>query len=181
MSRITLTNVYKELTKIGRDLQRRMRMELAAQGKAGGELDRSIRSYVIPRRGKGLVVEIVAADYAKYVDQGVQGKFRNKDPRQAKSPYKFGTGTGNKGELTEAIRQWRKRKGLKQWRDLKTGRYISYESQVLLIARAIYNRGLAPTYFIERPLKGMEMEMRKRLTAAYVKDIEAHLQKIADQ
>ena len=111
----------------------------------------------------------------------MQGKFRNKDPRQAKSPYKFGTGTGNKGELTEAIRQWRKRKGLKQWRDLKTGRYISYESQVLLIARAIYNRGLAPTYFIERPLKGMEMEMRKRLTAAYVKDIEAHLQKIADQ
>lgn len=181
MSRITLTNVYKELTKIGRDLQRRMRMELAAQGKAGGELDRSIRSYVIPRRGKGFTVEIAAADYAKYVDQGVQGKFKNKDPRQAKSPYKFGTGTGKKGELTEAIRQWRERKGLKQWRDLKTGRYISYESQVLLIARAIYNRGLAPTYFIERPMKGMEKEMRERLTAAYVKDIEAHLQKIADQ
>ncbi len=181
MSRITLTNVYKELTKIGRDLQRRMRMELAAQGKAGGELDRSIRSYVIPRRGKGFTVEIAAADYAKYVDQGVQGKFKNKDPRQSKSPYKFGTGTGKKGELTEAIRQWRERKGLKQWRDLKTGRYISYESQVLLIARAIYNRGLAPTYFIERPMKGMEKEMRKRLTAAYVKDIEAHLQKIADQ
>ncbi len=180
MSRLKLTNVYKEMTRIGRELQRRMRLSLAAQGKAGGNLDKSIRSYVIPRRGKGLVIEIAAADYAKYVDQGVQGKFRNKDRRQSKSPYKFGSGTGKKGELTQAIREWRERKGLKQWRDEKTGRFISYESQVLLIARAIYNRGLAPTYFIERPLKGMEREIKQRLTAAYVKDIEAHLQKIAD-
>jgi len=56
-------------------------------------------------------------DYGTFVDLGVKGKTSsNKAPD---SPYKFGSGTGQKGGLTKGINQWVKQKGF-QFRDKKS-------------------------------------------------------------
>ena len=164
-------NTQIALGKAGKELRRRMRQSLSQRGKnASGSLSKSLsyEQYVDKRYGPRLIM--TGDSHATFVDQGVRGKFRNKDPRQAKSPYKFGTGTGKKGGLTKGIRAWRDHKGLRQWRDRKTGRYISYESQAFLIARAIYNRGLAPTYFIEDTVKRYEPEMFEMVGEALAQD-----------
>ena len=104
-------------------------------------------------------------EHGYYQDQGVRGKSSNiKAPN---SPFKFGSGTGKKGGLTEGIKKWVRAKRF-QFKNRETGKFMSYESTALLIARSIYNKGLKPTLFFTKPFtnafKRLPDEMVKGLS-----------------
>lgn len=88
-------------------------------------------------------------DYGSFVDQGVRGK--KSSSKAPKSPYRFGSGRGKKGGLTDAINKWTRRKGL-QFRE-KNGRFLSYDSTAFLITRSIYNKGIKPSLFFTKPFE----------------------------
>ena len=121
--------------------------------------------------GDYFIVEFSMADYGTFVDKGVRGAggkfpdtskyagswggkrfYRTYKGRKKQSPYKFGTGTGEKGGLTKALSKWIKRKGIRG-RSAKTGRFITDKSLVRLMARAIYIRGIHGISFFQRALE----------------------------
>ncbi|QGG54159.1 hypothetical protein [Lysinibacillus pakistanensis] len=57
-----------------------------------------------------------------------------------------------KGGLTKGIDKWVRRKGI-QFRDRKTGQYMSYNSTAFLITRSIYNKGIALSLFFTKPFE----------------------------
>jgi len=109
-------------------------------------------------------------EHGSYQDQGVRGK--TSSIKAPNSPFKFGTGTGKKGGLTTGIKKWVRAKRF-QFRQRKpdgtsTGKFMSYDSTALLIARSIYNKGLKPTLFFTKPFnnafKRLPEEMVKGLS-----------------
>jgi len=90
-------------------------------------------------------------EYGNYVDQGVKGK--ESSSRAPNSPFRFGTGSskGSKS-LSEIMAEYAKRKGF-QWRDSKTGRFMSHQSMGYIMARSKYNKGVAPSMFFTRPFE----------------------------
>jgi hypothetical protein len=90
-------------------------------------------------------------DHGSYQDQGVKGKTSSN--RAPNSPYKFGTGTGPEGGLTQGIKAWVKAKRIqfKSKEEGAKGRFLSYDQTARLITRAIYNKGLKPSYFFTKP------------------------------
>lgn len=88
-------------------------------------------------------------DYGKFQDKGVKGKASSS--KAPKSPYKFGTGTGKKGGLTNSIDKWVRRKRF-QFTN-KKGKFLSYEQTARLVTRSIYLKGIEPTNFYSRPFE----------------------------
>jgi hypothetical protein len=109
-------------------------------------------------------------DYGAYQDKGVKGKFSsNKAPD---SPYKFGSKTGRKGGLTEGIEKWVKQRGI-QFRDKKSGRYITYKSTAFIITRSIFATGLKPSLFFTKPFEaGYKKYIDVDLLKAFSKDLD---------
>jgi hypothetical protein len=99
------------------------------------------------KKGSSIGLYFEMEDHGSYQDQGVKGKTSSN--RASNSPYKFGTGTGPKGGLTEGIKGWVKAKRI-QFKDIK-GRFMSYEQTAFIITRSIYNKGLKPSYFFTKP------------------------------
>mgnify|MGYP006919678364 FL=1 len=86
-------------------------------------------------------------DYGMFVDEGVKGK--TSSAKAPKSPFRFGTGSGRKGGLSESIPKWVRQKRF-QFQD-KKGKFMSYEQTGFLIARSIYNKGIKSSYFFTKP------------------------------
>ena len=116
------------------------------------------------------IVGFQMADYGTFVDLGVKGKTSsNKAPN---SPYKFGSGTGKKGGLTKGINQWVKQKGF-QFRDKKSGKFLSYDSTAYLITRSIFHKGIKPSLFFTKPFEaGYKKYIDVDLMKAFGQDIE---------
>jgi hypothetical protein len=109
-------------------------------------------------------------DYGTFVDLGVKGKTSsNKAPN---SPYKFGSGTGKKGGLTKGINQWVRQKGF-QFRDRKSGKFLSYDSTAYLITRSIFHKGIKPSLFFTKPFEaGYKKYIDVDLMKAFSQDVE---------
>jgi hypothetical protein len=109
-------------------------------------------------------------DYGTFVDLGVKGKTSsNKAPN---SPYKFGSGSGQKGGLTKGINKWVKQKGF-QFRNKKTGRFLSYDSTAYLITRSIFHKGIKPSLFFTKPFEaGYKKYIEVDLIKAFGQDVE---------
>ena len=95
-------------------------------------------------------------EHGYYQDQGVRGK--NSSIKAPNSPFKFGTGTGKKGGLTEGIQRWVKaRKFQFRQRDPETkkstGKFLSYDATAWIITRSIYAKGIRPTLFFTKPFE----------------------------
>ena len=99
----------------------------------------------------------------------VQGASRNIFSRQSESPFKFGSGNGPRG-LRGAIDKWVAKKGF-QFSDKKTGRFMSFKSTAFVVSRAIYNRGLKPTFFISDTLKRLKPKAMQMLSKAMNEDM----------
>lgn len=108
--------------------------------------------------------------YGDFQDQGVKGK--RSSAKAPKSPFKFGSGTGKEGGLTEAIEKWVKaRKFQFRERDSKTkkstGKFLSYKSTAWVITRSIYAKGLKPTLFFTRPFQEAYKNLPDELAKEY--------------
>jgi len=133
------------------------------------ELYNSLKGEVVTDKGF-TIVGFQMADYGQFVDLGVKGKTSsNKAPN---SPFKFGSGTGRKGGLTQGINKWVKQKGF-QFRDKKSGKFLSYDSTAYLITRSIFQKGIKPSLFFTKPFEaGYKKYIDVDLLKAFGQDIE---------
>ena len=114
-------------------------------------------------------------EYGYYQDRGVKG---------AKSSYpqigmygtlaKFGSGKGKSGGLTKGIKQWVRAKRF-QFRDKKTGRFMSYDSTAFLITRSVYNKGIKPSLFFTKPFERAFKKLPEELVEKFGLDVEDFL------
>lgn len=88
-------------------------------------------------------------EYGQYQDQGVKGK--KSSAKAPKSPFKFGSGTGKKGGLTQEIQKWVEKRRF-QFKD-ERGKFMSYKSTAWVITKSIYSKGLKPTMFFTKPFQ----------------------------
>jgi len=116
------------------------------------------------------IVGFSMADYGMYQDQGVKGK--SSSAKAPNSPFKFGSGSGLKGGLTNGIEKWVKQKRI-QFKDKKNGRFISYQSTAFLITRSIYQTGLRPSLFFTKPFAaGKKKYIDSEIGEAFTMDID---------
>lgn len=111
-------------------------------------------------------------DYGQFQDLGVRGK--TSSSRAPRSPFKFGTGSGAKGGLTNGIDNWVKRKRI-QFKNRKSGKFMSYENTAFLIRNSIYNKGLKPTMFFSKPFEDGFLRLPDDVIEAYGLDVENFL------
>lgn len=117
-------------------------------------------------------LDFLMEDYAAFVDKGVQGK--NSTAKAPNSPFRFGSGSGKKGGLTQGIDKWVRLKGI-QFKSKDTGMKLSYKNTAFLITRGIYNKGIKPTLFFTKPFeKGFE-KLDNELIQAFGLDVEEFL------
>ena len=119
---------------------------------------------------KGYSLSFEMEDHGFYQDKGVKGK--KSSAKAPNSPYKFGSGKGKKGGLTEGIQRWVKARKF-QFKD-KRGKFMSYDSTAWIITRSIYAKGLRPTLFFTKPFEAAY----KRLPQDLVNDLKIDLEKI---
>lgn len=100
-------------------------------------------------------------EYGFYQDQGVKGKSSGK----SLSGFKFGSGTGKEGGLTEGIKKWVKLRRI-QFRD-KNGRFLSNDATAMLITRSIWHKGIKPSMFFTRPFNNAFKNLPNELIDAY--------------
>jgi hypothetical protein len=105
--------------------------------------------------------------YGAYQDLGVQGK--NSISKAPNSPFRFGKGTGKKGGLTEGIKEWVRKRRF-QFKDKKTGKFLSYESTAFLITRGIYNKGIRPSMFFTKPFEAAYRNLPDELVKSFALD-----------
>ena len=113
------------------------------------------------------------ADHGKFQDQGVHGLTSsyivNKD-----SPFKFGKSKGKKASengLSANIFKWVKARRF-QFRDKKSGKFMSYKNTAFLISGSIYNKGLKATKFFTKPFEAAFKKLPEEIVKAYGLDVE---------
>jgi hypothetical protein len=133
------------------------------------ELYNSIKGEIVSEKDY-TIVGFKMADYGMFQDQGVKGK--SSSAKAPNSPFKFGSGTGKKGGLTNGIEKWVKQKGI-QFRDKKSGKFISYQSTAFIISRSIYQTGLRPSLFFTKPFEaGKKKYIDGEIGQAFAMDID---------
>ena len=164
-----LSNVEKELKNFAKYVVTKSRMNLRSSDKnSSGDLSRSLDSNVKVSKNS-FELSFLMEDYGVFQDKGVKGK--SSSAKAPNSPFKFGTGTGRKGGLSEGINKWVKRKRF-QFRDKKSGKFLSYDSTAFLISRSIYHKGIAPSLFFTKPFEKAFKGLSKDLVEAYKLDVE---------
>lgn len=114
-------------------------------------------------------VQFYMADYGAFQDLGVKGK--NSSSKAPNSPFKFGSGTGQQGGLRKGIFDWVKKRRF-QFKDRKSGRFLSYESTAFLITRGIYNKGMKPSMFFTKPFEAAYKNLPDELVQSFGLDTE---------
>ena len=165
-----LSNVEKELKNFAKYVVTKARVNLRGSDKnSSGKLAKSLDSDVKVSKNS-FQLAFLMEDYGVFQDKGVRGK--SSSAKAPNSPFKFGSGTGKKGGLSEGINKWVKRKRF-QFRDKKSGRFLSYDSTAFLISRSIYQKGIAPSLFFTKPFEKAFKGLNKDLVEAYKLDVEA--------
>ena len=165
-----MTHLIEALRKIGRIWRKNARISLKMQDKVNtGKLYNSM-SVTVGEDTDGYFVNITPqVHYWEFVDKGVQGASKNIFTRQSESPFKFGSGKGPRG-LRGAIDKWVVQKNLEGSRDAQ-GRFVPRKSMTYMISKAIYTRGLKPTFFISDTKKRLKSKILRWLGKALGQDV----------
>lgn len=145
-------SVRTELNKFGKYVVQQSRSNLTRKKKKDtGDLYKSI-SYdlFVSQTESSFSLSFKMSDYGTFIDKGVKGVTSSR--KAPKSPYKFGSGTGVKGGLTNGIDRWVSRKRI-QFQDRKSGKFMSYKQTAYLIRNSIWNKGIETTNFFTDPLE----------------------------
>jgi len=167
-----LDNIEQELKQFAEYVVKESRANLKRQGKdSTAKLSKSIDSNVDVFKNS-FSLSFLMEDYGTFQDKGVKGK--SSSAKAPNSPFRFGSGTGRKGGLTEGINKWVQRKRF-QFRDRKSGRFLSYKSTAFLISRSIYQKGIAPSLFFTKPFEKAFKGLSKDLLEPFKLDIETFM------
>jgi hypothetical protein len=133
------------------------------------ELYNSLKGEILTENNYS-IVGFSMAEYGQFQDQGVKGK--SSSLKAPNSPFKFGTGSGEKGGLTKSIDKWVRARGF-QFRDKKSGKFMSYEQTGYLISRSIFQKGIKPSLFFTKPFEaGYKKYIDTDLMKAFGQDID---------
>jgi hypothetical protein len=138
-----------------------------------GSLYKSIKGEVLQEKNYFLI-GFEYDYYGEFLDKGVKGKSSSR--KAPNSPYKFGNKSGRKGGLTEGIDKWVRQKGI-QFRDKKSGKFLTYQSTAFIIARSIYMTGIKSSFFFTKPF---EAGYKKYIQTDLVKALKIDLETIVD-
>jgi len=157
----------KVLTKFSKYVVSQSRANLTRKDKnVKGNLYQSIKGETFTGKNSiGIYFEM--KDYGEFQDKGVKGI--SSSAKAPNSPYRFGSGSGREGGLTEGINQWVKDRRF-QFRDK------SYEQTAFLITRSIYNKGIEASRFFSKPFEVGFERLPEELIEAYGLDLEKLLQ-----
>ena len=103
-------------------------------------------------------------EYGAYQDLGVKGK--NSASKAPQSPYRFGSGTGKKGGLTAAMEKWVVQRRI-QFKDRKSGKFMSYKSTAWVLTKSIYSKGIKPSLFFTKPFEAAYKNLPEELIEKY--------------
>ena len=157
-------SVKDALELFGKRIQQQSKSNLTKKGKKDkGDLYNSI-GYEVKVSKNSFQLSFTMEDYGLFIDKGVKGK--TSSTKAPNSPFKFGTGTGKKGGLTEGINGWVKRKRI-QFKARGSGKFLSYKSTAFLISRSIYNKGLETTNFFTKPFENEFKKLPSEIVEAY--------------
>ena len=172
------TNIERYLESFGKQVVNRAKGGLQRKKGGGSKLEDSIRFEVVPD-GDGFAVQFFMSSYGTFVDKGVSGtktkrSFKDYKGKTIKSPYNYGSGSSpvgkSKGGMSGIMTKWIKRKGF-QWKDKKTGRFMSHKSMGYLVARSIFSKGIQGISFFQKPLGLGLKEFGKDLLGSVKEDI----------
>jgi hypothetical protein len=136
-----------------------------------GKLYNSIKGEVFTGKNSiGVYFEM--EDYGTFQDLGVKGKTSSQ--KAPNSPYRFGSGSGRKGGLTEGINDWVRARRF-QFKDKNTGRFMSYEQTAFLVTRSVYNKGIEASRFFSKPFEVGFDKLPNDIVEAYGLDVERFL------
>lgn len=164
-----LNNVKDELNRFAKYVVIQSRANLTRGDKnVSKELWNSLQGNVKVSKNS-FELTFLMEDYGVFQDKGVRGK--NSSSKAPNSPFRFGTGSGKKGGLTNGIDKWVRRRRF-QFRDKKTGKFMSYQTTAFLVTRSIYNKGIKPSLFFTKPFEKAFKNLDKELIDAYKLDVE---------
>lgn len=165
-----LKNVDDLIKKFRSYVIQQSRSNLSKGGKnVSSKLYNSINSEVLKENNYSLI-NFSMEDYGAYQDLGVKGK--SSSSKAPNSPFKFGSGKGRKGGLTDGIDKWVRNRGI-QFRDKETGKFLSYQSTAFIITRSIYQTGIRPSLFFTKPFEvAKDRYLGKELIKAFKADID---------
>ena len=163
----------KVLTKFSKYVVTQSRANLTRKDKnVKGKLYQSIKGETFTGKNSiGIYFEM--EDYGEFQDKGVKGV--SSSAKAPDSPYRFGSGTGRKGGLTQGINQWVRDRRF-QFRDKESNRFLSYEQTAFLITRSIYQKGIEASRFFSKPFEVGFGRLPDELIEAYGLDLEKTLQ-----
>lgn len=139
-----------------------------------GELYDSI-DYEVKVSKNSFQLSFKMADYGIFVDKGVKGK--KSSSKAPTSPFRFGSGTGQKGGLTDGITGWVTRKRI-QFKQRGTGKFLSYKATAFLITRAIYNKGIETSNFFTKPFNNEFKKLPEEVVKAYGLEVNSFLTQV---
>ena len=170
--------LQEELNKFAKYVIQQSRSNLSKSGKnVSKELYNSL-GYNVEVTTKGAELGFSMEQYGEFQDKGVRGK--SSSAKAPNSPFRFGSGTGKKGGLTNSINKWVKRRGI-QFKDRKSGRFLSYQSTAFLISRSIYQKGIKPSLFFTKPFVAAFKRLPDELIEAYSIGLEKDLIKLTEK
>lgn len=162
-------SVEKELKRFGRTVVKEAKTALTKQDRnVSKELYNSIK-YDSKVSKNSFELSFYMADHGKFQDKGVKGK--SSSSKAPNSPFKFGRGTGKKGGLSSSIFEWVKARRF-QFRDRESGKFMSYKSTAFLISRSIYQKGIKPSRFFDKPFRAGYERFSDDIVKAYALDVD---------
>ena len=170
--------LQEELNKFAKYVIQQSRSNLSKSDKnVSKELYNSL-GYNVEVTSKGAELGFSMEQYGEFQDKGVRGK--SSSAKAPNSPFRFGSGTGKKGGLTNSIDKWVRRRGI-QFKDRKSGRFLSYQSTAFLISRSIYQKGIKPSLFFTKPFVAAFKRLPDELLEAYSIGLEKDLIKLTEK
>lgn len=169
-------SVRTELDAFGKYVVKQSRANLTRKKKKDtGELYKSIDyDLFVSKTEASFSLSFKMADYGDFIDKGVKGVASS--TKAPNSPYKFGTGSGAKGGLTNGIDQWVSRKRI-QFQDRQSGKFMSYKQTAFLIRRSIWFKGIETTNFFSKPLEDAFKRLPDALVEAFGLEVDNILSK----
>jgi hypothetical protein len=170
--------LQEELNKFAKYVIQQSRSNLSKSDKNDTKGLYNSLGYNVELTAKGAELGFEMEQYGEFQDKGVRGK--SSSSKAPNSPFKFGSGTGKKGGLTEAMQSYVKRRRI-QFKDRKTGKFLSYESTAYLIARSIYQKGTKASLFFTKPFVAAFKRLPDELIKAYSIGLEKDLIKLTER
>lgn len=165
-------NINNALQKFTKYVVSQSRANLTRKNKnVRGNLYKSVKGdSFVGKNSIGVYFEM--EEYGEFQDQGVKGK--TSSAKAPNSPFRFGSGTGRKGGLTEGINRWVRDKRF-QFKDRQSGKFLSYEATAFLITRSVYNKGIEASRFFSKPFEAGFERLPDEIVEAYGLDVEQFL------